>query len=724
MTSKVEDIKSAVFRALFNGRLHEAITLIKPIYDGHPSLIGYDELMRIEQDHTTMCDYMLRGYADPQREQLYNRLLHDLYRLTANLMISWRCKNVAVYASAFRSDDKLNRSHDFLKTVLERYVSDQGMLSLQKEEERLEASQKLYGRHQAFMERLFNALFISLQWTEADEKFYSELLTSPLIDREDSQLILSALMLAVMNVYDERKWATMAYVYQHTTDEAIRQRALVGWALTMDSHVAFFVKQTSIFKELTANKDTLSELLELQKQVFFCMNAEKDNTTIRKDIMPDMMKGSQLRMGQFGIIEHTDDELSDIINPTANEEAMEKVEQSVERMRKMEQRGADIYFGGFAQMKRFPFFYSISNWFAPYNSSHPEIATAQKKVGDSQIINMIVSQGTMCDSDKYSLVLAMGQVFDKLPANLREAMHGENAWGAFPPSTCSTSSPAFIRRMYLQNLYRFFRIWPSRSQITSCFSDEPKDMAFFFCAPLFAEYADTSIKVSLGEFLLRHGMFERLERLLQTINHKDGNERTKILQGHMLMHKGKYAQALDVLKTLLGTEYETTPLLRSLAKAAMAAEDYFLAYECYAKLVELSPDTPRMILNRSLAAQRIGQGDDAIKDVYELYYHHPDNQMVQRVLAWLLLNSDIPSKAKPIYAKILSENPTPEDYINTGYCHWILGDVKEAYQCFCHYSDVRQIEKEFRKDKELLARHGISTTDSILMADTLCKNQG
>lgn len=719
MTLRFEDTIRAVNDALYNGKLHEAVTLLQPVYDGHPSLVGYEELERIKKDYTMMRDFMLRGYTDPQREQLYARLLHELYRLAANLTLSWRCKNVEAYAVAHSVDNRLNRSHDFIKTVLERFVSDEGMLSLKGEEERKKATEDLHNRHQTFMERLFSALFISLQWTEGDGQFFEELMLSPLVDRDDTLLMLSALTLAVMNVYDERKWVVLANVYRHANDEAVRQRALVGWSLTTSPHTAFFQRQQEVFTALIADETTRAELLELQEQIFYCMNAEKDNATIRKDIFPDMMKGSNLRMGQYGIVEKPEEELNDILHPDADEEAMEKVEQSIERMREMEKRGADVYFGGFVQMKRFPFFRTLSNWFAPYNASHPGLADAQRKVGDSQALKFVLSNGTMCDSDKYSLVLGLGQVFDRLPPNLRDAIQAMSGLDAMPPMGEGASSPTFVRRMYLQNLYRFFRLWPLRAQVEPLFTDSESDRAFFLCAPLFANEGCTALKLSLGQFLLRRGMYDRLRRLLTTMDAIEDGKRLHFLRGCLALHDGAYQRALDTLKPLHDSDHESVSLLRALSKAAMAAGDNLLAYDCLGKLAELQPDNLRTRLNACLAAQKAGHGSAALNSVYELYYNHPDDQTVQRVLAWILLNGSKPAKAQPIYEKLLSGKPEAEDYINAGYARWLAGDVAGACESFGHYPDKPHLEEELAKDAELLARHGITTTDLTLMADAV-----
>lgn len=64
MTEKFEETIQKATQVLYDGRLKEAIDLLRPIYDGHPSLVGYDDLDRIGKDYAMMRDYMLLGYAD------------------------------------------------------------------------------------------------------------------------------------------------------------------------------------------------------------------------------------------------------------------------------------------------------------------------------------------------------------------------------------------------------------------------------------------------------------------------------------------------------------------------------------------------------------------------------------------------------------------------------------------------------------------------------------
>lgn len=250
-----------------------------------------------------MVDYMGRGFSDSHRESLYSTLLQRLYRVAADLEISWRCKNVSAYVNSFRVIDHLNTSHDFVRTVLESFVSDIAMLSLQPEETREQKSTELYDRHQSFMNRLFSALWTSCQWTDDDCKFYTELLLSPTVMSTDQQVIVSAISLGAMNQFDINKFKTLVNVYQQATDEHVRQRALVGWVLAVFEGMDIFPEQDTLIRELCENPTITRELLTLQIQFFYSKDAEKDNDKIQRDIMPDIMRNSNLTIGRLGIME-------------------------------------------------------------------------------------------------------------------------------------------------------------------------------------------------------------------------------------------------------------------------------------------------------------------------------------------------------------------------------------------------------------------------------------
>ena len=182
--------------------------------------------------------------------------------------------------------------------------------------------------------------------------------------------------------------------------------------------------------------------------------------------MPELMKNNNLNITRFGITEKEDDPMNDIFDPGASDRAMEKMEESFQKMMNMQKAGSDIYFGGFSQMKRVPFFYHAANWFCPFYLEHPEISSTVDKLKDTPLLTNILNNGPFCDSDKYSFTLAVASVISHIPANMREMFNTKEALGQ-TVSDEDQRQPAYIRRMILQDMYRFFRLFHQRGQLVN-----------------------------------------------------------------------------------------------------------------------------------------------------------------------------------------------------------------------------------------------------------------
>ena len=82
--------------------------------------------------------------------------------------------------------------------------------------------------------------------------------------------------------------------------------------------------------------DVCNDIMELQMQVIYCRNAEQDNETIRRDVMPTLLKNQSFEISRFGIKEKDDDELEDILHPDEDDKRMEQIEDSMKRVSDMQ----------------------------------------------------------------------------------------------------------------------------------------------------------------------------------------------------------------------------------------------------------------------------------------------------------------------------------------------------------------------------------------------------
>lgn len=721
----VDEILSSAINNLMDKRLDVAIELLEQLYVQRPTLIGHSELEAVKNDYQLMVDYMERGFTDDKRASLYLSLLQRLYRVAADLEISWRCKNVIVYVDAFRISDHLNTSHDFIRSVLESFVSDVAMLSLLPEAERTEKAKDLYDRHQVFINRLFNTLWTSCQWSDDDSEFYAGLMLSPMVDVVDQQLLVSAVTLGAMNQFDINKFKALTTVYQQSTDERVRQRALVGWVLSVFEGMDIFPEQDKIIRKLCENKDTIRELYALQIQFFYSQDTEKDNEKLQRDIMPYLVDGSNITIGRLGIVEKEEDSLENILNQDAEDKRMEQMEEKVRKMMEMQKQGSDIYFGGFRQMKRFPFFNDLANWFTPFYIDHPALRTTIERIGQPNILQTITNQGNFCESDKYSLAFAMESIINQIPGNIKEMMGSE---GVFEPmgTTLDKSNPTYICRAYIQDLYRFFRLYRSSNELINPFIDNHKSSfvadTFFFVYKSFIGTGLDEYKMRLALYLYKHKNMDKLVELMSTFHVEDANY--NILMGYINLYFGKPDVAYQIFNMVLQEDTENQWALKGMARAAMDCEDYDTAEHTYSQLLRLEPDNINYAVKRCVTLLKTERYAEAREELFRLDYQYPDNMNVKRVFAWMMLLDKSLDKASQLYDRILSDAPMAEDYLNSGYCWWAKGNIGQAKNSFQAWITMTKGNKdrlleEIRNDQKVLDLYGITEIDCLLMVNLI-----
>lgn len=721
----VDEILSSAINNLMDKRLDLAIELLEQLYVQRPTLIGHSELEAVKNDYQLMVDYMERGFTDDKRASLYLSLLQRLYRVAADLEISWRCKNVIVYVDAFRISDHLNTSHDFIRSVLESFVSDVAMLSLLPEAERTEKAKDLYDRHQVFVNRLFNTLWTSCQWSDDDSEFYAGLMLSPMVDVVDQQLLVSAVTLGAMNQFDINKFKALTTVYQQSTDERVRQRALVGWVLSVFEGMDIFPEQDKIIRKLCENKDTIRELYALQIQFFYSQDTEKDNEKLQRDIMPYLVEGSNITIGRLGIVEKEEDSLENILNQDAEDKRMEQMEEKVRKMMEMQKQGSDIYFGGFRQMKRFPFFNDLANWFTPFYIDHPALRTTIERIGQPNILQTITNQGNFCESDKYSLAFAMESIINQIPGNIKEMMGSE---GVFDPmgTTLDKSNPTYICRAYIQDLYRFFRLYRSSNELINPFIDNHKSSfvadTFFFVYKSFIGTGLDEYKMRLALYLYKHKNMDKLVELMSTFHVEDANY--NILMGYINLYFGKPDVAYQIFNMVLQEDTENQWALKGMARAAMDCEDYDTAEHTYSQLLRLEPDNINYAVKRCVTLLKTERYAEAREELFRLDYQYPDNMNVKRVFAWTMLLDKSLDKASQLYDRILSDAPMAEDYLNSGYCWWAKGNIGQAKNSFQAWITMTKGNKdrlleEIRNDQKVLDLYGITEIDCLLMVNLI-----
>lgn len=742
---KINEI-DAIYSSLADGDLRAAIDALESFGYKYPELRLSSPLELVRTNYVLMVDYWQRGVKDASLKSVYADLIAQTYRLAADAYLRYIVSHNAFLSALYERSHINGRDDSFLSSaqeVLEGIVSNLAMAELESPQKRELQRKDLFEKRVLFMDSLFDYILTSGQWGDGIAETMKPLLLSPTVDSMDQQTIVSALTLSAMNVFDVRKLRLLIAVYRESDDEAVRQRALVGWVFILwkcDSRI--FPHVRSLVSDLVSDEHVRSELVELQIQLLYCMNAENDNRTIQQEIMPDIMRHNNLHVTSRGIEEREDDPMQDILDSEASERSMEKLENSFQKMMDMQKAGSDIYFGGFSQMKRFPFFDTVSNWFTPYYPEHPLISSMYTNPDDRFIVDGMISKVAFCNSDKYSFVIAFQKVVDKLPANLREMLRNNTV--PMSPlgegSDIDKTTPAYIRRIYLQDCYRFFRLFHTRSCFINPFElygDDGQAPGYvFFANPLFCA---TALERSLNEVVVCFWKRRQWADVVYVLNNYRDEAREYqyyMVCGNILLHHAgialqhglKETEATDCFQKALQLRPGDEKATFGYARALFSVGRYEEAARCYSDLMNEAPDRKNFTLGYCVCLTNLERYEEALALLYKLNYENHEDETVKRVLARSLVGSGKYEQALKLYEVLGSE---AEDIVNLGYCEWFMGNVKSAIEHFAQYVSLRyptdDAETKRRRSKTdvidseygFILAHGISDTEIHLMVDAI-----
>jgi tetratricopeptide (TPR) repeat protein len=710
-----------VYEWLLKRNLSEALLAMEGYLSSYSGPQEADRLYAIKADFQLMSDYWKRGFKDPQLPNLYDTLLRRLYVLYADAAMSYQIKH-SVYLSNIHARLSIS-THDWtvqmLKEALEEYVAAGAMLALELEHKQAEKKKELHRKHHQLIADWFDRIRLSAVWSEGQAYAMEEILLSPTIDINDQQVLISAIMLATLNHFDIAKFKLLLSVYRRATDTAVRQRALVGWVLALQNDIFLYLydEERKVLDEILEDKNVCQELVQLQHQIILCINAEKDNQTIQREIMPDLLKNSDFRVTRNGIEEVEDHSLDDILHPDEEERRMEQVEESFQRMQEMQKQGSDIYFGGFSQMKRFLFFQEICNWFVPFYIDHPGIADLAEKFQKNSFLQSLMKAGPFCHSDKYSFVLAFNQVMNHIPKNLWEMMERGEA-SVTEVLKEESRSAAYIRRIYLQDLYRFFRLYPYRSEFCNPFEDY---RYLFLSKKVFSRTHVEPYFNDVAAFLIKQKRMQEAGMVLDNCGEARCDFRHYMMCGYLNQHVyydfGGDKDALFCYQKALELEPGNEKALQGYARALFEEKHYEEALTAYDHLLILQPDKKSYLLNRAVCLTNLKRYADALKDLYRLNFESSEDMTVNRVLAWTLTCDEKYEQAEKFYSSLLTDHTLPDDLLNYGYCLWLGGHVDEAADCFHRYLKETEQKKNYiiENELELLLEKGVTEPEMQMM---------
>lgn len=582
---------------------------------------------------------IMRKYFIPRIKKLWDDyVLLDTMSTHNNYLLSIRNK---VRASG------REWSWSEIRKRLESQLAHIAVMQLQdgNSDEKKERLATMYSEQARYRQQMFAYFVTELTLKEADLQELEELLLTPTVDNIDQRLIISALTINGLLVFDTLKTMLLLNVYRKAQDMAVRQYALVGWTLMLPRTESPGTEKLvrMVRKLVDSDQVAREEMEQLQIQLSYCERAEKDSRDFQKSVMPDIIKASNIKMTQKGIEIKEEDPMDDILGRSDTEKRMEEMEKKLRGFSDMRKKGMDIFFSGFKHMKNYPFFNDLCNWLTPFYCEHPDISAAIEKMGKETGIVNIMLDAPICDNDKYSFVFALLSIIDRMPKEIVDQL--KSVPGSEMPYMDWMSDPAIIRRNYLQSLFRFFNLFPYASSFCNPFKDGYYAM--------FGIYEDDVKPANFAaNMIFQNTRFE--DNMLDLMKHflriKEINTAYLIYE---VLFRGRLAGTFDLLysrslialyqenydiawamlKRCLEIRPDSVQVKKTLARSYFDCELFDDARDLYYELMQVQEGNRKWIFSYALCCDMVGDYEESKKTLYRLYYEYPDDKKVIILLA-------------------------------------------------------------------------------------------
>lgn len=724
---EIQRIRTEVERLIDRRRLRDAISRIKETAHRVMAWEVEDKVKLTEQNYALMLKYLTQGAADPDRKDVYDSLVAEIYALLDALVCYVESVDKpTLYYSTIRCD-KLSGSHNHLTEKANEYRSLCDQLSLFAQ---VSASANPQTAERQRLERLqsecFRYIWARPSLTSEDKHIIESLISDAQLPESFRQQTVSAVTLGLMQRYDRRRLQLLMGAYLDSPSLKVSSAALVGMLLGLWMYRNRPLTRP-VADMLMAVKDKPSWSSDLRiafLEMIRARDTERINRKMQDEVIPRMQKIRPDMMSKINDGSLNDDPAAMQENPEW-QELLDKsgITDQLKELTEIQMEGGDVMMSTFAHLKQFPFFTEIANWFLPFEASHSQVADTLKSL--DVLGDMMENAQFLCDSDKYSFIFAINGV----PAAQRNMMVSQmqaqrdtiyEAMSAALDKGTSADMRRLAVNAYMQNIYRFYKLFNRRSEFFDPFDTGVNLIA---TPALSDDFSDTEMLQVVAEFYFKLqylddalNVFERLEMLTP------GDAPRYQKMGYCHERLGHTETAIEYYRKAELLDSRSAWTVRRMAACLRANGQHAEAIEYYRRLSEMKPDDLKCAMLYGQALAENGDLTEAIGQFYKVEFLDEKSTRVWRPLAWTLFITGDYENAQKYYRKIILDNPTPNDYLNMGHVALATGNMREAVNNYtlsieAKHGDTEWFLQALNADIPSLKKAGADASLIPLIAD-------
>lgn len=727
---QITEIRDKVAEYLDQERLKQAIETLGQEIE---SLQDWDLRTRHNEMQTAyryMLEYLRMGMPDPDRERLHGELVARCYMLNDLIYISRLTEHsTKVYFQMRRRYKNLEEFGNLYARMKETYANIDVAGSLP-EEECHNLYKQLIEEREKSLQQLFAMVWSSVMWSKGDAAAVAEFIGDNEIPANDRAVIVSAIMLGLIKCFEPVKLSLLCQIAA-SEESLLSTRAVVAVIIAVslyDDRIKHYPEIEHALESLMEVPHMASRMQTVQIQLLRCRETQKIDRKMREEIIPAMMKNPKFKGEHINIEIIKEIEEDEDKNPEWKKWVeSDNIKGKIEEMAKWQFEGADVYMSTFAQLKTFPFFGEIGNWFRPFDPTVPAIAELLPKGSwqKKSLISSICASPFFCNSDKYSFCFTFKQVSQEQRDMLMQQVPDE---GEIAESDSTTPGKPTKEKLaekesnqYIQDLYRFFKLSNFRHEFNDPFA-LPLNMVESKSMSSFAGKGKSLIEIF--RYLVEKEYYEEAYNAGRM--YEAGNEcDVQFFQemGYCLQKSRRYNEAIDYYTKADIIQPDTLWTMRHIAQCYRLQGELEKALSYYQLAEELAPENISLLLQAGESFASTKRYEEAFARFFKVEFLKPGSHRALRAIAWCSFMTGKDGQARNYYKKLMDMGGASwEDYLNAAHIEWVEHNNAKAFELYTKAKEITGSDKvaaQILNDKEILVARGLSEKEVLLLRDLM-----
>lgn len=721
LQNNVNDIK----RYAANGRLRDAFSHLRNLSERLMTWEITSSINSLEQSYRYMLDYASKGTIDPGRDEIYHSICEGILTNTDRLLRhGLRKESPTLYYNTLRYEGM--KGGDTIASLLKAYNSldeQTSLFNIVADGSQTVDSEKSQREREDLEKRLFDRIWVSFPLHQESVDAIKEIIESGRYSVEFIHLLLCAITLGELEFHDENRLLLLMDAYGSLCDKYVSMAALTGVLLGLNLHRnrTLSVKAVNRLAALKDSDEWSTDVKNIFLELIRAKDTERITKKLRDEVIPQMLKLRPDISKKFNASEGVN--IGDFEENPEWQELLDKsgITDKLKELSELQEEGADVLMGAFSQLKSYPFFNQAVNWFRIFSSNHSSLSNNE----NSGIMEMIALSPILCDSDKYSFALSVNSLPEmqrKMMLNQLEAQGAQLDQIRLASEMTKHSERKTSAKMFIQNLYRFFKLFRRKGEFNDPFSTDLNLTTISYVNDVIGD-SDT-LGLAAEFYFKRRYWREALDTFnaLSAQNPPSPQLFQKI--GYCQQKLGDILAALDSYEQAELIDSESHWTLRRLAMCHRMLGNIDKALHYYQRLVKFYPNDVNLAMNYGHTLLEAGREKEATEQYYKADYLDADSSRAWRPLAWSLLLTGDFKRSRKYYEKILSGEPTADDYLNMGHLALAESNFKESVGFYNKYIElckggVESFIEAFKADYDALVKAGIDRGLLPLIIDAI-----